>query len=258
MSRIIVMIHGMWGGPWYWEDYKGFFERKGYECRPVTLRYHDISPDDSPPQGLGETSLLDYIRDLEDTINKMDQKPIIMGHSMGAFIAQALAERDLCSCAVLLTPAAPRGILALTPSVIRTFLPIMTKWGFWRKPAKLPFENAVYSCLHLLPPNQRKQVYDQMVYESGRAAFELGFWLLDSTKASKVDETKVKCPILVIGAKEDRITPVSVVRKVAKKYGSTATYKEFSNHAHWVVQEPGWEDIADYAAQWLEEKGCAK
>jgi pimeloyl-ACP methyl ester carboxylesterase len=258
MSKAIVMIHGMWGGGWYWANYIEFLERRGYKCHPVTLRHHDIAPDDPPPPELGKVSLLDYVNDMEAHIKGMDEKPIVIGHSMGGFIAQALAERDLCECAVCLTPAAPSGIMALKPSVIKTFLPIMTRWGFWKKPNKLPFEKAVYSCLHLLPPNQQRQVYDRMVYESGRAAFELGFWLLDTSGASRIDESKVKCPILVVAGAEDRITPSSVVEKVARKYGERAAYKEFRNHAHWVVAEPGWEDIADYVANWLGTKGCAR
>ena len=61
------------------------------------------------------------------------------------------------------------------------------------------------------------------------------------------------CPVLVIAGAEDRITPAAVVRQVAKKYKAVSTYKEFENHAHWVVAEPGWQDISEYVAGWLEQ-----
>ena len=38
---------------------------------------------------------------------------------------------------------------------------------------------------------------------------------------------------LVISAKEDRILPPSIQKKIAKKYN--ADYKEFSNHDHWII-----------------------
>ena len=60
--------------------------------------------------------------------------------------------------------------------------------------------------------------------------------------------------MLVVGAAEDRICPVSVVRQVAKKYRHVATYQEFPGHAHWVVSEPGWEAIAGFCADWLKER----
>ena len=115
------------------------------------------------------------------------------------------------------------------------------------------FDEAVYSMMQLLTVEERKALYDRFVYESGRAACEIGFWFFDRKRAAKVDESKVTCPVLVIAGAQDRITPASVVRKVARKYGSVSTYKEFDNHAHWVVGEPRWEEIAEYAADWLNQ-----
>ena len=106
--------------------------------------------------------------------------------------------------------------------------------------------------MQLLPENEQKEAYRKFVYESGRAAFQIGFWLLDPSSAAKVDETSVRCPVLIIAGKEDRITPCSVVNKVAEKYGHVSKYKEFENHSHWVIGEPGWEEIAHYIAEWLD------
>jgi pimeloyl-ACP methyl ester carboxylesterase len=115
------------------------------------------------------------------------------------------------------------------------------------------FEEAVYSVLHLLPPDEQKETYDRFVYESGRAACEIGYWFLDPKKAAKVDASKVTCPVLVIAGGKDRIVPASISRRVAKKYKSVSTYQEFKDHAHWVVAEPGWQDVAEYTAGWLEQ-----
>lgn len=252
MADTIFMVHGMWGEASHWDNYKAFFEQRGYRCVTTTLRHHDMNPDDEPDPRLGTTSLLDYVDDLEKEIKELGVKPIIMGHSMGGLLAQMLAERGLAKAIVLLTPASPAGIFALTPSVIRSFLSIQFRWAFWRRPTRQTFNEAVYSMMHLLSPEEQKQAYDKLVYESGRATFEIGHWLFDSTKASRVDEAKVTCPVLVTSSSEDRITPASVVAKVAKKYQG-ASYKEFENHAHWVLAEPNWQEIAQYCADWLEQ-----
>ena len=251
MTKNLVMIHGMWGGSWYWENYKKFLEGQGWQCHTPTLRYHDIDPKDPPPAGLGATSLLDYTRDLEEFILGLEEKPIIMGHSMGGLLAQMLGARDLARGLVLLTPASPRWINALKFSVIKSFWTVLTKWGFWHKPQRLPFEAAVYAMLHLLPESEQKAAYEKFVYESGRAAWEIGFWILDPTRANQVDAANITCPVLVISGAEDRITPASVVKNVARKY--RAAYKEFPNHAHWVLSEPGWEDIAGYVGDWVKQ-----
>ena len=45
----------------------------------------------------------------------------------------------------------------------------------------------------------------------------------------------------------------SVVKKVAKKYKNVSTYEEFENHAHLVIVETGWEDIAEFVSDWLNQ-----
>ncbi len=251
MNETIFMIHGMWGGPWYWENYKSLFENKGYRCVTTTLRFHDMDPLCAPNPKLGTTSLLDYAEDLEHEIRQLGVKPIVMGHSMGGLLAQILGSRGLTKSLVLLAPVSPAGIVALRLSVLKSIWSMHKKWGFWKTPLRQTFNEAAYSMFHLMPSDEQKKAFDKLVYESGRAATEIAYWIFDLKKTSKVDETKVTCPVLVVAGAEDRITPPAIVRRVAKKYKAVSTYKEFENHAHWVVAEPGWQEIAEYVAGWL-------
>jgi non-heme chloroperoxidase len=252
MTDTIFMIHGMWGGGWYWDKYQNYFEERGYRCIAPYLRHHDIGPDDPAPAGLGKTSLLHYAQDLEREIRKLDAKPIIMGHSMGGLLAQILAGRDLATSAVLITPASPAGIVALTWSVLNSFQEVLLRWGFWNRPHKLSYEKAVYAMMEKLPEEERRYIYNRGVWESGRAATEIGFWFA-GVKGAQVDPSKVTCPVLVIGGSDDRITPAKVVRKVARYYSPNHTYMEFGGHAHWLIREAGWEKIAEHVHLWLKE-----
>ena len=247
------MIHGMWGGSWCWDNYKTYFEKKGYDCVTTTLRHHDIDPMAPPDSMLGTTSLLDYVKDLEQEILQSGTKPIVMGHSMGGLLAQILGSRDLAKALVLLTPAAPSGILSIRPTVIKSFWSIFTKWDFWETANHQNFNEAVYSLLNLMPTDQQKTTFDKFVYESGRAATEMGLSFLDPHKTSSVDAAKVKCPVLVVAGSEDRITPATVVENIAQKYEPLSTYKCFENHAHWVIEEPGWQKIAGFVSEWLDD-----
>lgn len=105
MEKTIVMIHGMWGGGWYWEKFKHYFEEKGYRCHTPTLRYHDMDPKEKPDPGLDTTSLIDYAQDLQKYIQNLDERPLLIGHSMGGLLAQILGTRGLANSLVLLTPA---------------------------------------------------------------------------------------------------------------------------------------------------------
>jgi pimeloyl-ACP methyl ester carboxylesterase len=245
------MIHGMWGGAWCWDNYKQFFEKNGYQCFTPTLRYHDVDPKENPHPELGTTSVMDYVSDLQKYILSLDQKPILMGHSMGGLLAQILGSQGLASSLVLLTPAPPRGIKGFDLSLIKSFWAILKHWGFWRNPIRPSFNEAVYSVLHLLPEKDQKTVYEKMVYESGRAATEIGLWIFDPNKTSKVDASSVNYPVLVVAGTKDRITPPFLARKIAEKYHTVSTYKEFENHAHYVIGEQNWENIAEFIYEWL-------
>ncbi len=255
MADTIILIHGMWAGPWCWDNYRRVLEARGYRCIAVTLPYHDMNPKAAPDPCLGIVSMRDYVdavdRQIRDEIAATGERPILIGHSMGGLIVQMLAARGLVRAAVLLTPAAPAGIMALKGSVIRSFLGLLHIWAFWRKPIPTDFRQSAYSTLHLMPPQAQREIVDKLGYESGRAIFEIGFWLFDRRRVTHVDADKVRCPMLVIGAEHDRIVPASVVRQVAHKYRRVASYRELAGHAHWVVGEPGWEAIADSVADWL-------
>jgi pimeloyl-ACP methyl ester carboxylesterase len=147
---------------------------------------------------------------------------------------------------------------ALTPSVLRAFLRNLLRPGFWKRPQRLNFAEATYACLNLLPPDRRQAEHAQFRFEAGRAAFEIGFWYLDPRHAAQVDAAKIDCPILVIAGGKDRLTPVSVVRKIARRYARTMTYKEFPNHSHWIIRELGWEEAARFTADWLDAELARK
>ncbi|MCP5370439.1 MAG: alpha/beta hydrolase [Hyphomicrobiales bacterium] len=252
---VIVMVHGMWGNAMAWDNYRPFFEDRGYRVLTPSLRHHG-QPGDTPDPALATTSLLDYADDLQALIAGLEEKPVVMGHSMGGLIAQMLAARGLARAAVFLTPAAPAGIIALTPTVIRTFWRIMRTWGFWHMVTFPTLKEASYAVYNLLPPLEQQAEYAKLVPESGRATFEIGFWTLDRRRAARVDAAAVICPVLTVGAARDRITPARVVQKVAARYPA-GTYIEFPDHAHWVLGEHGWQDVAAFCAEWLGDQGLA-
>lgn len=249
-SKDVVLIHGMWGGGWCWDGFRQVLEDAGFRCHAPTLRHHDVDPL-SPPPELGRLSLDDYARDLEQAIVPLGGRPVVVGHSMGGLLAQKLAARGVARAAVLLAPAPPRGVLALHPSVVRSFRSALLRWGFWRRPHRPTYEEAEYSFLGRLPEAERRPIYDRLVHESGRAAAEIGFAPFDRRGAARVDPDRVHCPLLVVGAELDRLVPESVARKVAARYGDRATYWRIPDRGHWLIGEAGWHDLAVRVASWV-------
>lgn len=48
----------MWGGGWYWENFKNYFEAGGYTCLTPTLRYHDTDPGSEPSQNVEKSATI--------------------------------------------------------------------------------------------------------------------------------------------------------------------------------------------------------
>lgn len=226
-------------------------------------------------------SLLHYAAYLESEIRNLNlqhERPILMGHSMGGLLAQILASRGLAKVLVALTPAPPAWVsLFPTCSMLKSFCSALTGWleidsagkarckwarelplrGFWKKPYLPTFNEAKFSMLEKVESEvEQRKIHGRLVYESGKAATEIAFWLFyRKPRPSHVD--KVRCPMLFIAAKDDKITPAKFVVKNARKYGACADpdapkhYKVFPNHAHWVLGEPNWKEIALYVEAWL-------
>ena len=53
----------------------------------------------------------------------------------------------------------------------------------------------------------------------------------------RIDAAKVRCPLLVVGGREDRIVSASVTRGIADRYHAKA--KIYEAHCHWLMEEPG-------------------
>ncbi len=247
----VVMVHGMWCTGGHWALWRQHFEHAGYTVHTPTLRHHDVDPSLPPHPQLGRTSIQDYVNDLAGYIHALPEKPVLVGHSMGGLLCQLLAARGCARGAVLLCPVSPAGVLALRPSVIRTFFRILSVWGFWRHPQRLNTREAAYGIFNRLPDAQRFLETTRLRWESGRAAAEAGFWFLDPHRATRVRFSQMPCSVLILASADDRVTPASVCRAIANRYGVRAEYSEFKGHAHWVLSEPGWEVLAERALTWI-------
>src|SRR3546814_17074070 len=91
--------------------------------------------------------------------------PILIGHSMGALLAQQLATRIQPLAMVLLTPAPPRRINALTPAVIGAFAPWMFSGMSWRTAHKPGFSHARGLALNGFP----EEPHPELTSEHGTA-----------------------------------------------------------------------------------------
>ena len=249
MNHPIVLVHGMWCNDATLARLKQFLSHRGYPVHLPNLPAHQAGVEDAT---VGNKSLKEYLSFLEDYVRRQnfEQPPVLMGHSMGGLLAQQLAARTSPFALVLLTPAPPAGILALAWCNIVAFWKVLTTWAFWRKPHKPSPERCAASVYNQTLIGKHASYYKTLVPESGRAVFEIAFWPLDFKRASRVENKSVQCPVYVVSAGHDRLTPPGVVRKVAALYANV-THRHYRDRGHWVIDDEDTEDMVNEIISWL-------
>ena len=237
----ILFIHGILGGPWYFEGYQRFFAERGYPSVAVSLRGR---PGSRPVADLGRIPLEDFVQDALDVAKEIG-RPIVIGHSMGGLIAQRVAEEGATDTTVLLSSAPPRGITLATP---RLALKQLKHLGSLvrltpLRPSRSDSEELIFN---RMPPERRDELHASLVPDSALAAREL------SLGTVAVDAGRIRCPMLVAAGLQDRFIAPRVARRIAVKYGAPCW--QYPNNAHFLPMEPGWERIADDVESWIRRR----
>ena len=195
MAKDIVMIHGANESGWVFDRFKAVFEQLGWNCYAPDLVGHGLNADKKGAALVG-VGMADYLAELETFLNKVGPRPVLLGHSMGAVLAQQLAAEGLGRAVVLVSPAPRAGILPQSDSEKQLGQDLMGLGAFWKSVIKPDFDLARVLSLNCIPEAEQRAVFDKFGPESGRAFFELFFWMFDKTGATKVDIDAVTRPVL--------------------------------------------------------------
>lgn len=234
MSPQIVCVHGSWCTPAVWDGLKQLLENAGYEVHTPALPFHN-GHDDQRHVDWADLSLQDYSAAMVQYVGAFKKPPLLMGHSMGALIAQMVATKVPVSQLILLNPIVPAGINTLRPAVMWTWFNIFNRWGFWREPIQLSRSAANYALYNCQPANLANVRYPGLVKESGRALAEsLGLW---PHHVARVRFQDIHCPVLVVGGSHDHIAVPATCRALARCY-EQSRYRELTFMGHWSLD--GW------------------
>ena len=236
----LLLVHGMNGGAWYLRPWLYAAAQAGWDSWAVNLRGHHGS---RPVTDLGRVSISEYIEDVEDCLRQFGEA-VVIGHSMGGLIAQKVAEGGRVRAAVFAASAAPHGIRVVTWSLL-TSLPHYALAMLRSREFTPTREDALKLIGNRLSPERQAWAFSQLVPESARAARQMALGRI------AVDAAAIRCPTLVVGATDDRITPAAVQRKIAARYASR--YLEAPEHAHLLMLEEAWEQPFKEILNWLDE-----
>jgi alpha-beta hydrolase superfamily lysophospholipase len=168
---------------------------------------------------------------------------------MGGYVAQKYLETHSAPAGILLTSIPTTGILGMLLRFMRRrpwetlkTLFLMNPWYLVNSPELV--KEGFFS--DDFPDGEIARLFPFVQPESFRAAFETAFMNLPRPK-------KVKTPLLVLAAENDRVFSVAEERITARAYHTEAVF--FQNMAHDMMLEKDWKKVADKIIEWLAARG---
>jgi pimeloyl-ACP methyl ester carboxylesterase len=235
------------------ENLGAAFAAAGHQAHTPDLRHHHEGAFGARDlKALAVTSMRDFAQDITGLVDGTEEKPVLIGHSMGGLLAQMLAAQGQARAIILLAPSAPWGLLPSHWEHYASGLGLfLTSGHYWERSIVPTYEIVAEHALDRMSKEERAQLFSRFVPESGRAMFETLQWWLDMSRATDVPAREVTCPVLCLTGARDRINPPETVKRIAARYRDNATYKEYPEMSHWLIGEPGWEQVAEDSLRWL-------
>jgi pimeloyl-ACP methyl ester carboxylesterase len=242
----LLLVHGAWHGAWCWENFLAYFAEHGYETHAFSLRGHGNS---EGREGIRWYSTRDYVDDLKQVVDSLSPSPILVAHSMGGYVLQKYLESYDAPAGVLLASIPTRGIFGMLLRMLRRHpvatlkgLLFLNPWHFVSTPALAKD----YFFSDDFPDDKFLEYYAHIQPESFRVALEATFLRLPRPR-------KVRSPLLVLGAENDRVFTTSEQRRTARAYKTEAIV--YPQMAHDMMLEAGWGSAADRILEWLHSRG---
>ena len=260
-SQTIVFIHGMYLTNKVWSDWQSYFQELGYSTHSPAWPLHELTVqqlnDLHPDPQLGELQLAEVLDYYKQYLAGFDEPPIVIGHSMGGLITQLLlaeAENNTdfsIAAGIAINSAPPFGVISGKPNFLKANWPHLNPLLDISQPTQLTFRQFQFGFVNSMPLEaQQTAFYEYVVPESKRIG------RVSLTSGARVKTSLKRAPLLLIAGGKDNTIPASLNYTNFKKYRNTPAitdYRQFSARNHWTIKQPGWQAVADYVTQWIEE-----
>lgn len=254
--QAIVFIHGLFVTRHCWDGWVRRYAERGHTCVAVAWPGRDQPAatlrQRHPDLELARLTLAEVVAHHERIIRALPEPPVLIGHSMGGLIAQILLQRGLASAAVAIDSAPPRGIVSLKWSFLKANWPTLNLLRPASQPYQMPFKHFQYAFVNGMPLDEQQAAYATTVPESLRA----GRGAL--TSVAQINFKQARGPLLLVAGGNDHIIPASLNQanyRAYRKSPARTDFKEFAGRNHFLIAQPGWEEIADFSLDWLMDTG---
>ncbi len=228
----LLFVHGLGHGAWCWEQWLPAVADRGFRAYALSLRGHGGS---GGHNDLGRARIRDYEHDVLQVVQQLPEPPVLIGHSLGSLVVQRVLQRYPARAGVLLTPIAAVGAPATIAGMIR------------RKPAEMLRATAGGSIrltaedLFAELPAEQARAYAGRV---GRESRWAQYAMMRPERVGPID-----CPVLVVGAEQDRLVAAADVQRCARSLGADLRWVP---GGHDVMLDGSRLQVLDQVLEWVD------
>ncbi len=249
----VVFITGAFIHHSCWNEWRTYFEQKGFKTIAPPWPHKDASPEilrNSHPNAEIASNRLALLTDhYEKIIRQLPEKPVLIGHSIGGLIVQILLQRGVGSSGVAIHSVPPQGVFTFKLSFLKAGWGPLGFFTSARRSFLMSFEQWKYAFTNGMDYDAQKGSYYKYAIPESKLIVRDTI-----TRAAKVKFSSPRAPLLLTSGTADNTIPASLNYANYKKYrknNSITDYKVFEGRNHFVLGQPTWREDADYILEWL-------
>src|SRR4051794_3765754 len=207
-SKSIVFITGAFVSNSCWDEWRTYFEDKGYSTTAPPWPHKDASVAElrsRHPHHDKALALL-TLKELKDhyvnVINSQPEKPIVIGHSYGGMLTQLMVNNDHAAAAVAIHSVPPKGVFPYEFSFLKAGWKALGIFTSIEETYMMSFEDWQYAFVNGMPLEAQQAAYDTYTIPESKTISRDAL-----SDEAKIDFKKDHVPLLLTAGDTDHIIP---------------------------------------------------
>lgn len=256
MPDTVMLIHDAGLTPAAWDRVRRRFGLLGYTVLAPAWPHADMPLDrlrQWPPRPLAALTLGGLVAHHAQLARALEAPPILVGHGVGGLVVQLLLDRGIGRAGVALASAPITSGLPSPVGAIRALHAL----GGWRRPRQMTFARFARDVAQTLPETEKRPAYDLYVAPApGRLTLQVAAGIGAHVRAGNPKRAPL---LLAVGDKDRTIHPsrVRAAYRMQRRAPSPTALEIFPGRSHFLIAEPGWEEVADFAIGWTRTHAAA-